>query len=441
MGDQPAGKRAEPGNGQFALLRERRFLPFFLTQFAGAFNDNLYKNALVLVVIFAGVPVLGMPSALLVNLAAFLFILPFFLFSALAGQLADKYEKSAIMRATKLAEIFIMGAAALAFLWQWHGALLLLLFLMGAQSAFFGPAKYALLPQALSRDELVGGNALVEAGTFVAILAGTILAGIIVSFETKLVWIAAGVTLVAVLGWLTSLRIPALPVADATLRIDRNLASSTWRVVAGARDNRQVFLAILAISWFWFLGASYLTQFPAFVADVLHGSETATSALLAVFTLGIGLGSLLCERVSHHQVNLKLVPLGALGLTLFGVDLYFSIPPTAVTLVTPATLFADAGNWRMLVDFLGIAMAGGFFVVPLNAYVQQATPLLKRARVIAANNILNALFMVASAGLGMLLLGHFRLTLPTFFLLLALGNLLATFGLFWRMDGVLPRRG
>lgn len=408
---------------QFELLGTRRFLPFFLTQFAGAFNDNLYKNSLVLLVVYAGMPVLGMQSTLLVNLAAFLFILPFFIFSALAGQLADKYEKSAIIRWVKLAEIVIMGAAAVAFFFQWYAVLLLLLFLMGAQSAFFGPVKYALLPQALERNELVGGNAMVEMGTFVAILVGTIAAGIIVSLEGKLVWIACGIVGMAVLGYMASRRIPALPVADANLKINFNLWTETWRVVQGARGNHAVFLSIMAISWFWFLGASYLTQFPAFVADVLHGSERTATALLAIFTVGIGLGSLLCERVSGKRVELGIVPLGSLGLSLFGIDLFFSIPSTASNLVEPAQLLTDPDYRRMLIDFLGIGMAGGFFVVPLNAFVQQETPMEKRARVIAANNVLNALFMVVSAGAGMLLLGKMALSLPDFFLVLALMNI------------------
>lgn len=415
---------AQEQQGQLALLGKKRFAPFFITQFAGAFNDNLYKNALVLLLTFASVPVLGLSDAMLLNLGAFLFIVPFFLFSAFAGQLADKYEKSAIIRYIKLWEVGIMVLAAAALWFEWYALLLGLLFLLGIQATFFGPVKYALLPQALTDRELVGGNALVEMGTFVAILLGTLAAGVVVAFEQAHLWLAVGVLLVAVIGYLASRSIPPLPASAPELKISYNILRETWRIVKTARENRPVFLAIMAISWFWFLGASYLTQFPSFGADVLGVSETGISVLLAVFTLGIGAGSMLCEKMSRHQVELGIVPIGSLGLSLFGIDLFFSIPaqPSEV-LLAPLALLQDDTCQRVLIDLLGIGVFGGFFIVPLYAYVQQRTAPDRRARIIAANNILNALFMVVSAMAGMLLLGQMHLSIADFFLVLAIMNI------------------
>lgn len=410
---------------QFALLRSRRFLPFFLVQFAGAFNDNLYKNALLLLIAFSATSVFGLSGDVLMNVAAGLFILPFFLFSALAGQIADKYEKSRLIRLLKFAEILIMAAGAWA-LWQgWYEALLVLLFAMGAQSAFFGPVKYSILPQALRNAELVGGNALVEMGTFVAILLGTIVAGLLMEFEAAARLAAGGVLAVAVLGWLASRGIPLAPAAEADISLRFNPWRETWKVVGMARDHHAVFLSILAISWFWFLGAAYLTQFPNYAKNTLGGSESLVTLLLATFTVGIGLGSMLCERLSRHRVELGIVPIGSLGLSLFGLDLYAQ---------TPELVAADPIGWqafmgsvdgrRILLNLLGIGVFGGFFIVPLYAFVQQETAPERRARVIAALNILNALFMVASALLGVLLLGLAGLTIPQFFLVLAVVNVL-----------------
>lgn len=409
---------------QLKLLKSRRFAPFFVTQFAGAFNDNLYKNTLLLLLVFASTPVLGLNNAMLMNLGAFLFIVPFFLFSAFAGQLADKYEKSVIIRWTKLWEVVVMSLAAVALWQQWYGFLLVLLFLMGMQSAFFGPVKYALLPQALTSKELVGGNALVEMGTFVAILLGTLAAGLLVDLPHSHLLLALFVVTVAVLGYLASRRIPVLPAAAPDLPIRFNLWTETWRIVGVARADHAVFLSVMAISWFWFLGASYLTQFPAFGADVLNTSPTGVSLLLAVFTVGIALGSMLCEKLSRHRVELGLVPLGSLGLSVFGIDLYFAIPAVpSAEIMSPMMMLADEAYRHVLWDLLGIGAFGGFFIVPLYAFVQQRTPMGKRARVIAANNILNALFMVVSALLGVLLLGQLGLGIAEFFLVLAIMNI------------------
>lgn len=409
---------------QFTLLRKQRFLPFFLTQFAGAFNDNLYKNALLLLITFSAGPVMGLSSNVVVNVAAGLFILPFFLFSALAGQVADKFEKSAIIRWVKLAEIIIMSLAALALWHRWYAALLLLLFVMGAQSTFFGPVKYSILPQALEDQELVGGNALVEMGTFVAILVGTLGAGLIMQLPAARLWAAGGVILAAVLGYLASRRIPPAQAADPVIRLNFNPLTETWRVIDISRENNAVFLSIMAISWFWFLGAGYLTQFPNFAHEALAGDKSVVTLLLAVFTIGIGVGSMLCERMSGHRVELGIVPIGSLGLSLFGIDLYLSVPLQAgAGSIDWLTMLTDPDYLRVVIDLLGIGIFGGFFIVPLYAYIQQETAPARRARIIAANNILNALFMVVSAIAGALLLGPFELTIPQFFLVLALMNL------------------
>ncbi|SFL93306.1 MFS transporter [Marinobacter zhejiangensis] len=410
-------------HSQFRLLRERRFLPFFLTQFSGAFNDNLYKNALLLLVTYTTGSLLGLSTDVVVNLAAFLFILPFFLFSAIAGQIADKYEKSMVIRRVKLLEIAIMAIAAVG-LWQgWYEVLLLLLFLMGTQSAFFGPVKYAILPEVLKDDELVGGNALVEMGTFVAILLGTLAAGLIMAGDQPQRVAAIGVLVMAVVGYLVARKVPTTPIGDADLKVRFNPLRETWRLMGMARENHSVLLSIMAISWFWFLGAAYLTQFPNFAQKELLGDESVVTLLLAIFTVGIALGSTLCERLSGHRVELGIVPIGSLGLSLFGVDIYLNMP-VATAAVDWWYVLTHWEYQRIALDLLGIGLFGGLFIVPLYAFVQQETPEPKRARVIAALNVFNALFMVVSALLGVVMLGIIGLSIPEFFLVLSIMNLI-----------------
>jgi 1-acyl-sn-glycerol-3-phosphate acyltransferase len=393
-------------SSQFSLLHQRRFLPFFLTQFLGAFNDNLFKNALVVLMTFQAARYTDMSAGVLVNLAAGVFILPFFLFSATAGQLADKYEKSRLMRYIKLAEIGIMALAATAFAVESLALLLTTLFLMGTQSAVFGPVKYAILPQHLGETELIGGNALVESGTFIAILIGTIAGGVVIALPGGSVWVSVGVLVVALAGYLASRGIPLAPAADAGLRINWNPLTQTWRTIGFARGNRTVFLSILGISWFWFYGALFLSQFPGYAKDVLGGDEYAVTLLLAVFSVGIGLGSLLCEKLSGKHVEIGLVPFGSIGLSLFALDLWWASPtPGAMGegLVIGAVL-AQPTAWRVLFDLVMIGLFGGFFIVPLYALIQSRSKASHRSRIIAGNNILNALFMVVAAGLGAALL-------------------------------------
>ena len=389
----------KPGGGQFRLLGDRRFGPLFLTQFLGAFNDNLYKNALVVLVTFQSAQWTSMRPEILANLAAGLFILPFFFFSATAGQLADKYDKALLARLTKLLEVGIMLVAIAGFILHSLTLLLAALFLLGLQSTLFGPVKYAILPQHLNERELVGGNAQVEAGTFVAILIGTLAGGLLAGAGVAAVWIAMAGLGVAVAGYIASRGIPEAPPPAPDLVVNVNPLSETWRNIGFARENRTVFLSILGISWFWLYGALFLAQIPAYGKFVIGGGEAAVTLLLATFTVGIGTGSLLCERLSARHVEIGLVPLGSIGLTVFGLDLALaSLALPAVTGELPlGALLARPGVWRVLADLLFLGMFGGFFIVPLYALVQLRSTPDKRARIIAANNIVNAFFMVAGS--------------------------------------------
>ncbi len=410
-------------SGQFGLLKQKRFAPFFATQFLGAFNDNLFKNALVVLLTFQAVRWTTLKPELLANLAAGIFILPFFLFSATAGQLADKYDKARLARLVKVLEMAIMGVAAAGFFLTSLPVLMGALFLLGCHSTLFGPVKYAILPQHLREEELVGGNALIEAGTFVAILIGTLAGGLLAGSVAHPVWIAVGGFVVALAGYLTSRGIPAAPAPAPELKVNLNPLSETWRNIAFARENRTVFLSILGISWFWLYGALFLAQFPAYGKFVLGGGESSVTLLLATFTVGIGVGSMLCERMSGKHVEIGLVPFGSIGLTLFGLDLYFA-SPTGLAGAAPhelLALLAMPAVWRVLFDLLMLGMFGGFFIVPMYALVQLRSSPEHRARIIAANNILNALFMVVGALGAAALLGE-GLSIPALFGLGALLN-------------------
>lgn len=408
-------------HSQFTLLASRRFLPIFLTQFLGAFNDNLFKNALLILVVFSASAEAG---NFLVNLSAGLFILPFFLLSALAGQVAEKYEKAKLIQRIKLGEIAIMAVGAVALLADNLPLLIAVLFLMGAQSTFFGPVKYSILPQQLRDDELVGGNGLVEMGTFLAILLGTIAGGVLIAQDDGWTIVAAAIVVCAIAGWLTSRPIPTSPAAAPDLKIGWNPIAETMRMIRIAGRRAAVFKSILGISWFWMLGAAYLTQLPNFTRLTLGGEAEVVTLLLAVFSVGIGVGSLLCERLSGHKVELGLVPFGSIGLSLFGFDLYIAAntPWPDDTLRGLLPFVQDPGNWRVLFDLAMIGVFGGFYIVPLYAIIQNRTEPEFRGRVIAANNIMNALFMVASALLAILLLNVAGLSIPAFFLVMAFLN-------------------
>ncbi len=410
---------------QFGLLRIRRFAPFFWTQFFGAFNDNVFKNALILIIAYQGVrqsP--DVDSNVLINMAAGALILPFFLFSALAGDISDKYEKSRLIRYIKLLEVCIMALAAVAFYFSSIASLMVLLFLLGTQAAFFGPVKYSILPQHLQPGELVGGNAMVEMGTFVAILLGTIGGGILIQMENGPQMVGAGVIMISLAGYAASRFIPEAAACSPGLKIKWNPFTQTWRTIQLVREPDSVFKSILGISWFWFLGASYLTQLPAYTRDTLHSSEGVVTLLLALFSIGVGAGSLMCERLSGRKVELGLVPLGSIGLSIFGFDIFFAYQaPQVSSLMGLNEFLRSAGSIRVIVDFVMIGVSGGLFIVPLYAFIQMRTRPEIRSRVIAANNILNALFMVLASIMGAVLLSRFDLGIPRFFLVLVALNI------------------
>ncbi len=406
-------------------------MPFFITQALGAFNDNVFKNALAAMLVFHSSQLAGLNTNQLVNLSALAFILPFFLFSALFGQFADKYEKSLQIRRIKLFEVLIMLAATLGFWLDSIPLLIGVLFLLGFQSTMFGPIKYGIIPQVLQRYELIGGNALVETGTFIAILAGTIAGPLLMGIEAAWpVWVSAAGLLIAIAGYLASLDIPVAPAADQNLKINWNFLSETVRNIRFIGENRKVLNSVLGISWFWFFGATFLVQIPSYSESVLGGNEQLMSSLLAMFIIGISTGSLLCERLSGRQVEIGLVPLGAAGLTVFGVDMYFASPAEPAIFTSLGHFFMLAGNWRIVADLLMIGIFSGFYIVPLYAMVQKSSLPSHLSRVIAGNNILNALFMVISAVFAMLLLGNAGLSIPELFLVTALLNLVVAIYIF-----------
>ena len=410
-------------SSQFSLLKQRRFAPFFITQFLGAFNDNIFRNGLVMLITFQGVLIAGMNASQLANVAGALFILPFFLLSATAGQLADKYEKSRLFRRIKLLEIVLMSLGAAAFMSKSYSALLVVLFFMGCQSTLFGPVKYAYLPQQLATHELVGGNALVESGTYLAIILGLIVGGISVSIEqANQTILSAFLITVAVSGYLASRTIPATRAVDPELKINWNVWTETWRIVGFARKDRSVFLSILGISWFWFFGSAITLQIPAYTLDILHGNEEITTVLLVAFAVGVGIGSLLCERMSGHRIELGLVPFGSIGLSLFAIDLFFAQPLShQVAVASVEEFLTRPGSWRVLIDLSLLGAFGGFYSVPLYAMVQERADRSHLSRIIAANNIINALFMVGASVLAITILNT-GLSIPQFFIVLALLN-------------------
>jgi 1-acyl-sn-glycerol-3-phosphate acyltransferase len=408
---------------QFTLLTQRRFAPFFWTQFLGAANDNLFKFALTVLVTYH-LQMQWLPPALAGLVIGALFILPFLLFSATSGQLADKYDKTRLIRAVKTLEIVIMALAAAGFVLQQVPLLLACVFLMGLHSTLFGPVKYAYLPQHLDERELTGGNGMVEMGTFVAILLGNVAGGLLIALpESGAMFTGAACIAVAVLGRVTAQAVPNTPATDPQLAINWNPLTETLRNLKLAHGNLVVFRSLLGISWMWFIGAVFLANFPAFAKDVLHGDEHVASLLLVVFSVGIGIGSLLCEVLSRRQVEIGLVPLGAIGMSVFAIDLYFAshaLPPAAA--LTVGAFIAEPAHWRVMTDLALLALSAGIYSVPMYALIQLRCPATHRARVIAANNILNALFMIASSlAAGAMLAAGF--TIAQIFLAVGLTNI------------------
>lgn len=406
------------------LLPDRRFGPFFATQFLGAFNDNFFKNALVILIAFRSVSVAGLPPESMVALAAAVFILPYFLFSATAGQLADKLDKSRLIRWTKNAEIGVMALGAAGFLLGNVPMLLAVLFLMGVQSAVFGPCKYGILPQLLRDDELVRGNALVELGTYLAILLGTLAGGLLVSVPHGELVVAGGVLVIAALGRLASGAIPATEAQEPGLLLRLDPVRPTVELVGLAREERSIWLSILGISWFWLFGSAFLSLFPPYTKDILHGTEGIATLFLALFSVGIGIGSMACERLSGDRLELGLVPLGSFGMSLFTAVLFVvGTPWGAAEPIGVLDFLSRPLGWVIALSLVGLAVSGGFLIVPLYTLVQQRARDEVRARVIAGNNIVNAFFMVLGS-VALVGLQGLGLDPVAVFAVLAVGNLL-----------------
>ncbi len=411
---------------QFALLKQRRFAPFFWTQFSGAANDNVFKFAFTVMVTYQ-LSISWMQPAMAGLVIGALFILPFLLFSATSGQLTDKYEKTKMIRFVKNLEIAIMLIAAYGFFDANVPVLLGCTFLMGLHSTLFGPVKFAYLPQVLGERELTGGNGMVEMGTFVAILAGNIVGGVLIALPgIGATYVAIFCIAMAIAGRVTAQYIPNAPATDPSLVINWNPFTETWKNLKLAHGNIVVFRSLLGISWMWFFGAVFLSQFPSFAKDVLHGSSNVASLLLVVFSIGIATGSLLCEVFSRRHVEIGLVPLGAIGMSVFALDLYFAshnLPKSE--LLTVLQFISIDAHWRVMADLFLLSLFAGLYSVPMYALIQLRSQSTHRARIIAANNILNALFMIASSVIvGLLLSGAVgaKFTIPQVFLFTALAN-------------------
>ena len=382
------------------LFKRKTFTPFFLTQFLGAFNDNVFKNALIIMITYQTVQ----GSAFLVNLSALLFILPFFLFSAIGGQIGDKFEKSKLIQQIKMLEIIIMCMGAVFFIMDWIYPLMCILFLMGTQSALFGPVKYSILPQHLRKTELLKGNALVETGTFIAILVGTIYAGLAIHAGSVAKYIiAVSVIIIAVLGYISSRFIPKANANQPNLKINYNIVKESVKIIKNLnKSKKSVKNSVLGISWFWFIGTIFITQFPLYSKDFLHGNETIVIMMLTVFSVSIGLGAMLSEWLTDREIELGLVPIGAMGMTIGGIALYFStgMLPDFIdgnTLRTAREFLELNGSWAVFGSVFIIGVSGGIYTVPLYTLLQLRTENKERSRIIAVNNIINSLFMVIAA--------------------------------------------
>ncbi|KFN47204.1 hypothetical protein N790_08070 [Arenimonas malthae CC-JY-1] len=417
-------------HNQFELLGQRRFLPFFVVQSLGAFNDNVYRQAIIGLLFFLGTS--AEQRTLYTNLAPALFILPYFLFSGIAGQVAEKLEKSRLIRITTMMEIGIMSVAAVGFLTENMALLLVALFGTGLQSTLFGPVKYSILPSVLKPEELTGGNGLVEMGTSMSILLGMIFGGLIfvVAGEYGPEAAAAAIVALAITGNLVSRMVPTVDASAPDLEINWNPFPESLKAFRLARKQLAVRNAILGISWFWFVGTVLTAQLPTYAESYLGGGSTLYLFCFVLFSVGTGIGSLLCEKLSHRTIEIGLVPLGAIGMTVFCADLYFAQPgPVAASGLTVRE-FVAAGNWRLIADLVLIGLFAGIFIVPLFALVQSRTPKEELSRVIAGVNIQNAFFIVMAAMLGVAVQQLLGWTIPQVFLALAIANALVSILIF-----------
>lgn len=420
----------EKRSNQFALLCTKRFLPFFITQFLGAFNDNVFKNALVVLLTFKIAQWTTMKAETIASIAPAIFLLPFFLFSATAGQLADKYNRDKIARLVKVFEMLIMVVVGIGF--YYHSLIILFaaLFMFGMHSAFFGPVKYAIIPQHLEKEELVGGNALIESGTFIAILLGTIVGALLAANDSGELYITVCGFLFALMGYMASKFIPEAKAPVPELTVNYNPVTETFKNVITASKNKEAFFAILGISWFWLFGLVYLAQFPIYTKNILHANEGVISILLGIFTIGIGVGSLLCEKLSGHKLNMKLVVIGALGMSIFTFDFGYTshvlISQNILTgeNITINQLIQHVEVIRVFADLCIVGLFGGFYCVPLYTMMQEKSEETHRARMIASNNILNSVFMVIGSVFMTILLSKVGLSLDKVFILFAGLNIL-----------------
>ncbi len=418
---------------QFALLGDRRFGPLFVTQFFGALNDNVFRAALSLIFVYGGL-IANEQTSVFVNAAAGLFVLPFFLFSALAGQLADKLEKSRLVRYLKIVEIAVAVFGGIAVLSGSVAGMLLVLFLLGVQSAFFGPLKFSILPQQLSVAELTGGNAQIEMGTFVAILIGTLVGGIVGASTNPGIGVMALVLCVAAAGYIASRFVPECPPTDPGLRLNWNLVAETASQVRRVVRHETVFLSILGISWFWLIGAAFVVQIPNLARNYLYGEASVVTLILAVYTVAVAAGSLSCERLSGNKIEIGLVPFGAFGMSVAGIHMYFAINALAPSAPMGwAEFLAAEETFIVLIDMALIGLFGGMFTVPLYALVQARSPEKLRARVIAVNNIANALFMVVGSIAAIVFLGVASMPIPAFMLMVVLMNIAVAAFIFHRV--------
>jgi acyl-[acyl-carrier-protein]-phospholipid O-acyltransferase/long-chain-fatty-acid--[acyl-carrier-protein] ligase len=415
---------------QFQLLRDRRFLPLFLAQFLAAFNDNVFKNALVILMTYKAGEKTGVDPRLLVTAAAGIFILPFFLFSATAGQIADKFEKSRLIRLIRLSEVPVMLLAAGGFFMGNYWVLLGALFCAGVMAAFFGPLKYSILPEHLREDELIGGNALVEAGTFVAILLGTILGGVLILREGGVTAVSAIIVAVAVLGWLSSRWVPEARAGSPDLKVGGNFIVETFRLVRRSTKETDVFLSIMGISWFWLVGFTFLAQFPVYVRNILGADEQVVTLFLTVFSVGVALGSMICNKLLKGNVSGIHVPMGIAGMTA-GIFLFWAASPSPAparhdVLIGLSQFIGSGPGWGILASLFVTAAFGGLYIVPLYAIMQTRSEPARRSRTVAVNNIMNALFMVLGAVGAMILLKmHVRVT--DIFLMIGILNIPVAF--------------
>ncbi|MDB6095896.1 MAG: putative acyltransferase family protein [Francisellaceae bacterium] len=409
---------------QFSLLKEKKFYPLFWTQFLTAFNDNVFKNTIFILFTFSELSShTPWSGELLTNLAAALFILPFLLFSSLAGQLSDHFEKSRLIFYCKLSEIFITMIAGIALYYNKIELLLLSLFLLGSQAAFIGPLKYSIIPQHLKKSELIGGNALIETGTFMAILLGTILGGLLITFKQGPLIVGLLINTISLLGCAISLSIPKAPSATYNKKIYFNIFKETYRQIKLSQKERSIFLSIIGLSWFWLYGAVFLSQIPSFTKEILKGNPHIATLLMIAFALGIGLGSLSCEKLSDKRIELGLVPLGSIGLSLFALDLINSSHGLLPHYNSIGHFLQFKTYWHILIDLFLMGAFGGFYTVPLYALLQQRSDEQTRSRIIASNNILNALFMIMGA-IGVIILFKMGLNNLEVFMVIAFLNAL-----------------